>query len=72
MTRILIAFCLISVLAACDQRQPSNPPGTRVGTGTQTSPDGGAPQPAQGGIPAGQANPQKPTDAGDSQQPSRQ
>jgi hypothetical protein len=56
---VLVAFPAF-LLAACDERrQPSNPPGTEVRSGTPSG-DQGSTQPNQGGIPAGQAQPQQP------------
>jgi hypothetical protein len=67
----LLLLSTIVLVAACDERrQPAPPPGTMKGNATP-GPETGSTQPTQGGIPAGQSNPQRPTDAGDSQQPAR-
>jgi hypothetical protein len=58
-----LPLLLLSVvtMAACDERrQPSNPPGTEVGTGTPGQPSNAPPPPPAGGIPAGQGEPQQP------------
>jgi hypothetical protein len=59
MRHVALVLPLI-LLAACDERrQPSNPPGTNVRQGEPSRAEGSA-QPPQGGIPAGQAQPQQP------------
>jgi hypothetical protein len=72
MRRSLIPLCLIPLLAACDQQQPTHAPGSSQDSPARASPEGGSPANPQGGIPAGQSDPQRPTGAGDSQQPPRQ